>query len=82
MKNIIATTVAAATLLAGSAAFADSATGVDALEKDYISQHVSQQQATATVDKVDVVQNGNIEHIQITTLSSDPALAHQANFGS
>ena len=82
MKNIIATTVAAATLFAGSAAFAGDVIGADALEKDYISQHMSQQQATATVTEADVVQNGNIEHIHVTTIASNPALADQANFGS
>ena len=81
MKNIIATTVAAAALLAGSAAFAEGGVGADALEKDNIGAHVSQQQATATVTEADVVQHGNIEHIKVTTFPSDPALAAKANFG-
>ncbi len=77
MKNLIVTAAAVATLMTGTVAFA----GPDALEKTVINAHVSTQQATATVTSADVMQNGSIEHIKITTLETDPSLAESANFG-
>ncbi|MCV2894528.1 hypothetical protein [Lentibacter sp. XHP0401] len=78
MKNLIVTTVAAATLIAGSAAFAE---GDYSGDKDYVSARISQQQANATQVQVEVEEHGNIEQMTLTIYPTVPSQQADANRG-
>ena len=79
MKNVIAATVAAATLFAGSAAFAD---GGYVDHQGFISAHKSMQQASATKAEVELNDRTGKTLVTVTLVPTDSTLAGSVNKGS